>query len=292
MKNLNLNSLRMFAVAARHGSFLNAAAELNLSQGAVSQRIKQLELALGVRLFEREPRGVSLTKAGEELVQTVETSLRMIEKAAHHILRFENEITLQVSPSIARKWLTPRLPEFFKLNPKVQLNIEARAEVLRRPLHHNEIAMRHGKSFASVKGQQMRRLVEIDLVAVCSPSLADVGTRPDLRHILSLPLIQDTHCRWDRLIALEPSTTTSKPLNFNSASLAIDAATNKQGVAIVPSIFVQSDIDEGHLREIWRDVTPSGEYLFLLWPKSQPVSEPMNRLVNWIQHKFGHDATG
>jgi len=130
LQNLNLNSLRVFVVAARHGSFLKAGTELHLSQGAISQRIKQLELELGLRLFEREHRGVSLTKAGKELAGTVEMSLGMIEKTASEIRRFGTEITMQVSPSIARKWLTPRLPQFSKLNPNLRLSIEARADVL------------------------------------------------------------------------------------------------------------------------------------------------------------------
>lgn len=289
MKNLNLNSLRIFVAAARLGSFLKASAELHLSQGAVSQRIKQLELELGVRLFEREARGVSLTKAGKELAQTVETSLGMIEKTASKIRCYENEITLHVSPSIARKWLTPRLPKFSKLNPDVQLSIEARAEVLARPLHHNELSMRHGTSFPSVKGEQMRHLIELELVAVCSPNLPRVGPRPSLKQILALPLIQDTHRRWDKLVGGTYSSATSESLNFNSASLAIDAAINMQGVAIVPSLFVQDDIAVGRLKKIWRDKEPSGEYLFLIWPKQPIAFEPLNDVVRWIHAEFGHD---
>jgi len=289
LQTLNLNSLRIFAAAARHGNFLVASAELHLSQGAVSQRIKQLELDLGLRLFERGPRGVSLTNAGQELARTVETSLGMIAQTVQQIRQSDTEVTLQVSPSIARKWLTPRLPEFSSLYPDVHLKIEASSEVLKRPLLRNEIAMRHGKNFAPVKGQKMRKLVEIDLVAVCSPLLLDVPAKRDLRDVLTLPLIQDTHYRWDKLMTKDTAAVTSKPLHFNSSSLAIDAAINAQGVAIVPSIFVKNEIAEDRLIGIWTDETPSGEYLFLVWPETQLAHQPLNNLVQWIHKAFGHD---
>ncbi|MCF2870744.1 LysR substrate-binding domain-containing protein [Octadecabacter sp. G9-8] len=291
MQNLNLNSLRIFAAAARHGNFLLASAELKLSQGAVSQRIKQLELELGLQLFEREARGVSLTKAGQELAQTVEKALGLLEQTTRRIKTFGSEITMHVSPSIARKWLTPRLPRFSRQHPDVQLSIEARADVLARPLHHNEIAMRHGKGFPAVAGQHMSALVEVELIAVCNPDLGGLGPTPDIQRILTAPLIQDTHRRWDTLLERWHTTTLSEPLNFNSASLAIDAAVNGQGVAIVPSLFVQDDIAAGRLRKIWTAQDPSGEHLFLVWPKQSIALHPMKDVLAWIEGEFGLDAS-
>ena len=282
----------MFASAARHGSFLKAGAEVNLSQGAISQRIKQLELELGVMLFEREPRGVSLTKAGQELAETVETCLEMLDRTANQIQQHGNEITVHVSPTIARKWLAPRLPMFSKLKPGLQLNIVASAQVLERPLHQNEIALRHGKTFRNGRGQQMQRLIELELVAVSSPDLPGVGAQPSLEQILALPLIQDSHRRWDKLLERQCVQEPQEPLNFNSASLAIDAAINKQGIAIVPFLFVQDDIDAGRLREVWRDKQASGECIFLVWA-TQPVKpKSVMDVVHWLHDAFGHNPTG
>lgn len=287
MQNLNLNSLRVFAAAARHLSFLKASEELNLSQGAVSQRIKQLEDRLGVLLFVREARGVSLTKAGAELAQAVETSLGLIETATKNIQRIGAEITLHVSPSIAHKWLAPRLPAFSKRHPQTQLSIEASATVLPRPLHWNEVSLRHGKNFPSIRGQQMRRLTEVNLVAVCSPDFEGIQPDQTLPDMLSLPLIQDTHRRWDKHIINNGTLEVPEPLIFNSASLAIDAAINKQGIAIAPSMFVQHDITEGRLRQIWKDDEPSGEYLFLIWPDQDFTLGSLLALAGWVHEQFG-----
>lgn len=281
----------MFLSAARHGSFLNAGAELNISQGAVSQRIRQLELDLGLPLFKREPRGVSLTKAGRELATTVETSLEMIDKTASEIRNAGGKITLHVSPSIASKWLAPRLSNFSQANPNLKLTVEARADVLGRPFHQNEIAMRHGKTVRSAKGQQIQSLCELELIAVCTPELLGDGHQPTLAHILKLPLIQDTHRRWDKLIGQQGLPKVLEPLNFSSASLAIDAAVNMQGVAIVPSLFVERDIQEGRLREVWRETEPSGEHIFLIWTKQKVQFKGIEEVIRWIHAEFNLDAS-
>jgi len=138
----------------------------------------------------------------------------------------------------------------------------------------------------------MQRLVELELVAVCSPDLPGIDAQPSLKKILASPLIQDSHRRWDKLLARHCSQQTLEPLNFNSASLAIDAAINKQGIAIVPLLFVQDDLDEGRLREVWRDKEASGECVFLVWP-TQPVTlKPVMDVVHWIHNAFGHNPTG
>lgn len=287
MKNINLNSLRMFVSAARHGSFLRAGSELNISQGAVSQRIKQLELELGATLFERGPRGVSLTTTGKKFAQTVETSLSMIAAAASEIQGVGEEITLHISPSMARKWLMPRLAMFAKAHPEIRLSIEAREEVLNRPFIRNEVVMRHAKSFRPVRGQDFRRLIELELVAVCSPHFPNIKVRPSLEKILAMPLIQDAHCRWDRLLGQRKTSAPLERLTFNTASLAIDAAINMQGIAIVPLLLVEQEIADGRLVEIWRDTEPSGEYLYLIWPKQQAAFKPLMNTVRWIHSEFG-----
>lgn len=286
MKHLNLNSLRMLVAAARHGSFRHAASELNLSQGAVSQRIKQLEDAVGVQLFKREPRGVSLTSAGQSFVETVETSIAKIEAAASQLAHTNGEVSFHTSPSIARRWLTPRLSRFSEMFPDIKLTIEARAEVLQRPLTGTEIAIRHGKAAHPPHGQQMRRLAEVMLVAVASPALAGIKPQQDLSKLAAYPLIHDTHSRWDRLIGSGRKTIGPNNLRFNSTSLAIDAAINAQGIAIAPRLFVQDEISDGRLMEVWQHPDPSGEYIYLVWAESHHVSHSTRNVVDWAHAQF------
>ncbi|MEP4198328.1 MAG: LysR substrate-binding domain-containing protein [Aliishimia sp.] len=149
--------------------------------------------------------------------------------------------------------------------------------------------MRDGKSFRAKGNQQIKRLIELELVAICNPEFLVAERELTLTEILSFPLIQGTHRRWDQLFEQEGTPKALETLNFNSASLVIDAAINMQGIAIVPLLFVQDDIKAGRLKEVWRDKTPSGEFLFLMWPRNDRPSKPIADLVRWIQAEFDHD---
>ncbi len=276
-------------VAARHGNFIRAGSELNLSQGAVSQRIRQLESEIGLSLFDRNPRGVTLTPEGSKLARTTETCFDTIETSVREIRQSKEEVVVHVSPTFARKWLTPRLPELVTQCPQLQLSIEASSEVLKRPLRKNEIALRHGQSFPNIHGQEMQPIMELKLVAVCSPALPDISEASGIDDVMSLPLIQDTHRRWNKLLPQGSSAGYLDIVNFNSAALAIDAAINAQGTAIVPLLFAQDDIDAGHLIEVWRDDTRSQEYIYLVWPEQQNRSTPVMVLVHWLQKAFSKE---
>jgi LysR family glycine cleavage system transcriptional activator len=291
LKNLNFNSLRIFVVAARYENFQRAGSELSLSQGAVSQRIKQLESELHLSLFDRNQRGVTLTPEGRKLARTTESCFDLIETSVREIRQGKDEIVVHISPTFARKWLTPRLPELQRHFPQLQLSIEASSEVLKRPLRKNEIALRHGQSFPNIHGEEMQPIKELKLVAVCSPALPGISETPGLDDVMSLPLIQDTHRRWNKLMPQGPLADFSGMVNFNSAALAIDAAINAQGTAIVPLLFAQDDIDAGRLIEVWRDDTSSQEYIYLVWPEQPNRSTPIMVLVHWLQKAISQKST-
>lgn len=123
----SLNWLRVFEAAARGESFSGAAELLNMSTSAVSQQIKALENHLGEALFKRGPRHVELTMAGHAFLPTVRQSLNTIEETADSLFGAEkyNTLTLQATLIFATSWLTPRLTDFAKLYPEIQLHLTA-----------------------------------------------------------------------------------------------------------------------------------------------------------------------
>lgn len=123
----SLNWLRVFEAAARVESFAAAAIFLNMSTSAVSQQIKALENHLGDQLFKRGPRHVELTVAGHAFLPTVRQSLTTIEETADSLFGAEksNTLTLQATLIFATSWLAPRLVEFAKLYPQIQLHLTA-----------------------------------------------------------------------------------------------------------------------------------------------------------------------
>lgn len=119
------DTLRIFRIAARFGSFSDAAGTLNLTKGAVSYQIKTLEEELGFPVFQRLPRGVALTDKGQELLATVDTAFEQVERQITQLQRMDTPtLTIGVSTYFASRWLSPRLMDFMQLHPEIRLRVQ------------------------------------------------------------------------------------------------------------------------------------------------------------------------
>ena len=270
-RNPNLNALRLFDASARLGSFRAAADEVHLTQGAVAQQIRALEQDLGQLLFTREARGVSLTEAGAGYWAEVARALAIID-AAGAALAPRGALTLSVPPSLASKWLVPALPGFAEAHPDIELHIAA-SEVL-APLGPGgaDLAIRQGKR-PDWRGLVVHKLAEMEMLAVARPGLGAPG---GLAEIARLPLIEDSHAHWARLLGEAGLDLPARPLRFNQTALAMEAAVAGQGVALAPRLLCGRDLAEGRLEALWscpgagaywlvhaegRDVAPVVEWL-------------------------------
>lgn len=286
MNRVNLNALKVFAVVARHGNLQLAAQELNLSRGAVSQRIKQLEIDLGVVLFVREPRGVSLTEAGRHYRTPIDEALAILETAFSDITGPSDRVTLHLGASTAAKWLMPRMNRFDAEFPKVSLRTEVHEQLLARGLGRNEIAIWPGQAVDRAPFDNTKRLADIQLVAVCSPGFPRPETPLDLETLLTLPLLQDGHRRWERLIGATAHDAGHKLLNFDRTALALDAAIGGHGIAIAPVHMIDNDVRGGQLVEVWVDPEPAEAQLFVSWPRGHIKQQTISRIVEWIVSEF------
>ncbi|MEQ6204039.1 LysR family transcriptional regulator [Sulfitobacter sp. HNIBRBA2951] len=286
MKNVNLNALRVFSIVASHGNLQRAAEELNLSRGAISQRIKQLEIELGVVLLVRGARGVSLTPEGERCHAAMEDALAILDTALVSIGEDGDRVTLHLGSSTATKWLMPRMDAFTARFPKVSLTTQVHEQILARSLGRNEIAIWPGKAPDTNTAHGSRRLADIRLVAVCSPDFL----RPDwpigLETLLTMPLLQDAHRRWEKLIRETGYGNMHKLLNFDRSALALDAAIGGHGIAIAPTYMVENDLRSKKLVEIWVDPEPSDDGLYISWAKGHSGQTRMKRIVEWIASEF------
>ncbi|MDX8353612.1 LysR family transcriptional regulator [Cognatiyoonia sp. IB215182] len=286
MKNVNLNALRVFSVVASHGNLQRAAEELNLSRGAVSQRIKQLEIELGVVLLVRGARGVSLTLEGERCHAAMKEALAILDTALVSVDDGGDRITLHLGSSTATKWLMPRMDAFATRFPNVSLTTQVHEQVLARSLGRNEIAIWPGKAHDTNAAHVSRRLADIRLVAVCSPEFLRPDWPVGLETLLTFPLLQDAHRRWEKLIQATGYGDAHKLLNFDRAALALDAAAGGHGVAIAPTYMVEHDLRAKKLVEIWVDPNPSGDGLYISWAKDHLRQTRIKRIVDWIASEF------
>ncbi|QUJ75633.1 LysR family transcriptional regulator [Sulfitobacter albidus] len=287
MHRINLNALRVFALVVRHGTLQGAADALGLSRGAVSQRVKQLEADLGVTLLTREARGVTPTPAGEICARAVEDALARIDTALADVQGDGAEITVHLGASTASKWLMPRMAEFAAAFPARRLCTETHDAMLARTLGRHECALWPGAAPDPNPAHQSRALTELRPIAVCQPDLVPSDTPVTLEAVLDLPLLQDAHRRWDRLIAGSGRAAARPILNFDRAALAIAAAIGGHGVCIAADYLVADDLRQGRLVHLWTAAdAPPTRWLYVSWSRDPSAQRDMAPVIDWLQDAF------
>src|ERR1700682_4870029 len=168
-----MQALRAFEAAARMRSLTRAAESLHLTHGAISHQIKSLEADFGVRLVEREGRGIRLTDEGERFATRLRAVLSDLGDAVREVTEHANPRQLRVSviPSFAARWLLPRIGKFFAKHPEIDLDISASNALADFRRDDIDIAIRHG--FGDWPGLVSEHVLDDVAFPVCSPRLAN-----------------------------------------------------------------------------------------------------------------------
>ncbi|WP_026035183.1 LysR family transcriptional regulator [Cupriavidus sp. BIS7] len=260
-----LGWLRCFEAAARHCSFTQAAAELCVTQGAVSQQVKQLEQWLGRPLFLRTPRALVLTPEGERLRFVLRESFQAIEGTLTQLRkpRDRHPIALSCSPSFAMVWLTPRLGNFFQQHPDIGLRVYGEFHALDRSRmlrDGTEAAVRFDPG--GYQDLKARVFLEEWLIPVASP--AYLAAHPELHTpggLRASMLLHDVS-PWDGAGEFDEWNCwlrhagvslpdTAEGQRFNLSQLALNAALAGQGVAIGRTALILEAIESGRLIDLW-----------------------------------------
>ncbi len=275
----NLNALKMFDAAARHLNFRLAAEEVNLTQGAVAQQVRNLEEQLNIKLFNRLARGLSLTEIGAQYHRDIRKALDTIETATSDLHPAASAVTLTLPPSLAAKWLVPRLATFSAAHPDITLSTHASADVTDLRRDGIDLAIRQGPK-PSDATLTIRELAPLSLLAVASPAYMSGLTHPEtLADFATHKLVEDSHGHWQTLFKTDFRPRPKGLFTFNQTALAIDAATNGQGVAIAPRLFVQDALTSGLLIVIWTP-PPSAHAFHILHPKTRHPAR--DTVVDWL----------
>ena len=166
--HLPLNALRVFEACARHGSFLSASEELAITPGAVSRHIKGLEAELEVRLFDRFNRAVRLTAAGEQLAVGVRQGLSTLQSAVEAVRsKRDAPLVVTVLHSLAARWLVPRLHDFQRRYPEVQIMVAASDLPADLARDNIDVAIRLGRG--PYPGHHVALLFNTVMSPVCTP---------------------------------------------------------------------------------------------------------------------------
>lgn len=286
-KKLNLpsmNGLRAFESAGRHLTFRAAAEELDVTQGAVAQQVRGLENDLGLRLFRRESRGLAFTAEGYDYHAAVSRALLQISNSTERLKPSPSSVTISVTPTFASKWLIPRLPEFTRNHPDIDLRITATERVLSFHTDGIDLAVRQGQPPASAR-LTADLLFRQDIIAICSPGLLRDRAAPLSETALSsLPLIHDTHDLWPLFLQEHEGAQTEmiKGLRFSQTTLCIDAALAGQGVALASRFLVERDLAEGRMVQVVPKILRGDQDFYLLAPR-QHVSAAATKVCDWLK---------
>lgn len=307
-----LNALRVFESAARHLSFKEAAAELHITQAAVSHQIKSLEEYLGIELFRREGRGVQLTEAARASLPRLREGFDALAAAVEtiHERSAETELVITTPPVFAARWLMPRLAEFSRLEPHIEVRVVGSSRMVDAGALDSAALMSNLDLRSETSGVEIHlgagdypgfradRLFGVAMVLVASPELV-AGDPPlrepaDLsRHLLlhddALDLVAHGNAwqKWLDAAGVADRVDGSRGPRFSTNMLSIEAASQKLGVALALRPMVDADLASGRLVEPFGiEVNPGSAY-FLVCPEVIADRPAVTAFRKWLLEKAG-----
>jgi DNA-binding transcriptional LysR family regulator len=280
------NALFVFEAAARSGSFTAAAAELNVTQPAVSRMLARFEQYLGVRLFDRTAAGATLTEEGDLLFRRVVDGFRSIETGLREIDKRRSgteTVTLSVSSAFTTHWLMPRIDKLQRQFPHVDLRFQLISGSLRGPVENVDLGMRFSShDDPAPNGALVMKEV---MVPICSPAYRrlDAGKKEkaDGNTIINL---NDTPTDWASQYPrfLTGRTGPSKALSFSDYAIVVQAALLSQGIALGWLTVASHWLLTGALVPASETLTTTERLCKLVYPRNRPTRPVVAEIQDWI----------
>jgi len=281
-----LNALPCFEAAARHLNFSRAADELNVTPGAISRAIKNLEDQLDVPLFERATRSVRLTAVGERYARAVRDALDQLATATVAVTARHSNATLNVSTSdgFAGRWLVPRLYRFHRAHSDIDVRVSTTGRLTNFLGDGIDIAIRYGGG--NYPGLAAEFLTGEEVFPVCSPRLLE-GARPlrkpqDLRHHTlihdSFPIDWATWLASAKVKGVDPYS----GLTFDSATFAVESAVQGEGVVLGRTMLVAADLAAGRLIRPFAHALKSVSSFYVVYPPDAIRQRKVKAFRDWL----------
>lgn len=282
-----LAAIRVFEAAARHQNFTRAAAELGMTQAAVSYQIKILEDRVGAPLFLRRGRGVSLSDIGERLLPAATEAFDLLSDAFESV-KFQSVQSLSIScnNTFANSVLAPRMGLFQIENPSLAVRVRAEDGVADFSLQKVDVAIRAG--LGTWPDVEVHKLLDANFSPMLSPELADsIGGVKTPKDLLKLPVVEPSDPWWRAWFAAAglPNVKLNGPpnLKFGSQVLEAKAAMAGQGVGILTPAFYQNDLAAKRLIQPFDLVCSEGRRAYwLVYPKSRRNAPQIKIFREWL----------
>lgn len=281
----SVSLLSAFEAVCRLGSTAAAARELNLTQGAVSRLVQNLEGQLGVTLFRREGRRLQPTEPALAYARDVRKALELIARASLGLRANPGGgvLNLAILPTFGTRWLAPRLGAFLAANPGITLNLGTRMRPFDFASETFDAAIHFG--VRPWPGAEHLALFEERIVAACSPEFArqhpmKVPADLEKQSLLQLESRPNAWNAWFAHHGLEAPHT--QGIMFDQFAPMTQAAVHGVGIALLPEFLARTEIDEGRLVRTPGDVVAGVGTYSLVWPADVAPSPPLIAFRDWI----------
>ena len=286
-----LAAVRVFEAAARHENFTAAAAELGMTQAAVSYQIKLLEERLGVPLFRREKRRVMLSEAGRRIAAPISRAFDAID-GAFADLRAEDEglLTVSTSNTFANTWLAWRLGAFQIAHPEMAVRLQTTDALSDFTSDEVDVAIRAGRGPWPDVVQE--KLLAIDFTPMCSPAFLSrhpITAPADLLHVPQISPHDPWWPHWLREAGVDVPPGPMRGVRLDSQANEGHAAMASQGVAMLTPFFWRNDLAEGRLVRLFDQVSTRGYAYWLVYPEHRRTTPKIKRFREWLLAELARD---
>lgn len=281
-----LHLFTIFEAAARLENFKLASEELFLTPSAVSHQIKALELFVGFDLFQRKSRGVSLNPAGKMYLHFVQQSLSILEQGTSKVINKFSSPALKIStfPTMASNVIIPQLHLFQTAHPEIDIRIETSMNVVDLRYDDLDLALRIGKG--NWPGVAIKKLLDINVIAVCSPEFAKKHQITSIEQISELPLIDLSNMdniwqTWASKLNIKKVNLSHK-LTFNNYDSALQAAEQGLGLALALEPIENLLIERKLLVNPFHKSIPFTDALYAVFRDEDNERHDIQCFLNWL----------
>lgn len=285
----SLNALKAFDVAARFGSLTRAADVLGVTQGAVSRQVKELEQQLGLALFVRRGPRLQLTGAGTDLAGTTATAFRILADGVA-ALRGRSDspvVTLSMLPSVAAKFMAPRLERFVADHPDIDLRLSTTRALVDFRDSGIDAAVRYGRG--PWPGLHAERLGGERLFPVCSPDYAarlELRTPADLTRATLFPTdLPESWSGWMVRAGAGDVPVREGP-TLGDFTAVLQAVLDGAGIALGRSVLVREELRSGRLVAPFARAIDSPYSYWFVAPPDRADDPPLRAIATWLKHQF------
>lgn len=287
MRNLPpLAAVRVFEAAARHQSFTQAAAELGMTQAAVSYQIKLLEQRLGVPLFLRAKRRVQLSEPGRRAAALVLAGLDQIADAFAGLLA-DNEavLTISTTQTLASEWLAPRLGRFQLPRPELAVRLNTQNEIIDFAREDVDVGIRSGPDCSVWTGLKCHFLFRAHGTPMCSPETRDQYGIREPADLLRVPRVtpEDIWWRhWFELTGVPVPDLRPGGMRLDAQAMEGNAVMGGTGVAMLTPTFWRGSVAAGRLVQLFPQINVDRSAFWLVYPEYKRQQAKVIAFRDWL----------